>query len=111
MALPKSFIQAWHDWQHLPEIHVPHTEPLVNDIICRLEHIDVYLLGLKAIEGDHSYISEAASDRLTELEAIDSDLEKYPVAASMKEEIRKFIVPTRRLLEEMKGLPSAIGAG
>ena len=111
MALPKSFVQAWYDWQHLPEVYVPRTESLVDNIIYRLEHVDVYLLGLKAIEGDHSHLSEAASNRIAELDAISSDLEQCPVAASVKEEIRKFIVPTRRLLEEMKGLPSGVGAG
>ncbi|HEV2800253.1 MAG TPA: hypothetical protein VGW12_07140 [Pyrinomonadaceae bacterium] len=104
MSLPGSFVRAWYEWQHLPVISVARGEESLDKIIYGLEHLGVYTLGQKAIEGEKLYPVEAAFGRLSELEAIEAELENCSASESVKGEIKNHIETTRTLLIELTRL-------
>jgi hypothetical protein len=104
MSLTGSFVRAWYEWRHLPGISAPRGEESLDKIIYGLEHLAIYTLGQKAIEGEKLYPVEAAFGRLSELKAIENELENCPAPESVKGEIKNHIETTRTLLIELTRL-------
>jgi hypothetical protein len=103
----KTFIRAWHEWQHTPEpvskFRHRRTNAPTYHVECALDHLasNVHSLGSGLISGKNWNYAELASENLDELSSISSELESCAILETEKEEFRRYASVTRRLLEEL----------